>query len=65
MNDRLNDITPSFTPVKCPVCNSFGTLKYGSVKCHGCNGKGFIVIDNRTGLPVESDRKNENEKENN
>jgi DnaJ-class molecular chaperone len=29
---------------KCPVCNGFGTLKYGTIKCHGCDGKGYILI---------------------
>jgi DnaJ-class molecular chaperone len=29
---------------KCPVCNSFGTLKYGTVTCHACKGKGYILI---------------------
>jgi len=29
---------------KCPVCNGFGTLKWGQLTCHGCRGKGFITI---------------------
>ena len=28
----------------CPVCNSFGTLGYAKKTCHGCNGKGYILI---------------------
>ena len=52
MNDRLSDPTTLYTAIKCPVCNSFGTLQYGKKTCHGCQGRGFIVIDNRTGLPV-------------
>jgi len=39
---------------KCPVCNGFGSLKWGSITCHGCRGKGYVL------LPV--DRKNENKK---
>ena len=50
MNDEMKE---RFTPHKCPVCNSFGTLKYGKIVCHGCKGKGYIVIDNRNGLPVD------------
>lgn len=30
--------------VRCPVCNGFGTLKYGTMTCHACNGKGYLVI---------------------
>lgn len=61
MNDLLNDNTPRFTNLKCVVCNSFGTVTHKRIKCHGCNGKGYIIIDNRTGLPVEmTDRKTDN-----
>ena len=38
--------------VKCPTCNGFGTLKYGKLICHGCNGKGWIVIPRN----IEKDR---------
>jgi DnaJ-class molecular chaperone len=53
MNDRMTDLTSKYTAQKCPVCNSFGTLQYGKVTCHGCRGRGFIIIDNRTGMPVD------------
>ena len=42
-----------FIPHKCPVCNGFGTLKYGEKICQACNGTGFVVIDNETGLSVD------------
>lgn len=42
-----------FTPHKCPVCNGFGTLKYGEKTCQACNGSGYVVIDNKTGMRVE------------
>ena len=35
---------PKKIPFKCPVCNGFGTLKYGSVTCQGCGGKGWVVV---------------------
>ena len=60
MNDRKTDnLTANFSPQKCPVCNSFGTLKYGTVTCHGCQGRGYIIINSKTGLPVDTkkDRK--------
>lgn len=31
---------------KCPVCNGFGTLKYGSKVCQACTGKGYILVPN-------------------
>lgn len=35
---------PSALAQSCPVCNSFGTLSFGKKVCHGCNGKGYILI---------------------
>jgi hypothetical protein len=29
---------------KCPVCNGFGSLKFGTILCHGCEGKGYILV---------------------
>ena len=29
---------------KCPVCGGYGTLKYGTLKCHGCKGRGYILV---------------------
>ena len=37
-------VKPTHLAQTCPVCNSFGTLKYGTVKCHACEGKGYILI---------------------
>jgi DnaJ-class molecular chaperone len=31
---------------KCPVCNGFGTLKYGEKLCQACKGKGYVVVPN-------------------
>ena len=43
---KINDtkIKVNKIPFKCPVCGGFGTLKYGAIKCHGCEGKGYIVV---------------------
>ena len=30
---------------RCPVCNGFGSLKYGTKVCQACSGKGFILIE--------------------
>ena len=45
--------TPRFIPTKCPICNGFGTVKHGQLICGSCNGDGFIVIDQKTGLAVK------------
>jgi len=38
---------------KCPVCNGFGTLKYGSLVCHACNSKGYILVHDQVDLETE------------
>lgn len=43
---ETEEITPNNIPFKCPVCNGFGTLKHGTKQCHGCKGKGYVVISN-------------------
>lgn len=53
----MENTTPKYQAQKCPVCNGFGTLKYGTIKCQGCHGKGFVVINNETGLPVMEGKK--------
>jgi len=35
---------PRSVAQRCPVCNGFGTLKYGSLICHGCKGRGYILV---------------------
>ena len=60
MNDRL--IEP-FSNQKCSVCNGFGTVTNKRIKCHGCGGCGFIVIDNSTGFPVKDRKKDEKQKD--
>jgi DnaJ-class molecular chaperone len=37
-------VRPTHIAQVCPVCNGFGTLKYGSKGCHACSGKGYILI---------------------
>ncbi len=41
---KVRKVKPTQVGQKCPVCSGFGTLKYGAVKCHGCGGKGFILV---------------------
>lgn len=44
-----NDIRIKKVPFKCPNCNGWGTVRYEKIKCHSCEGKGFIIIDQEKG----------------
>ena len=57
MNDELRPVKPKarYVPFKCPNCNGYGTVSYGKYVCKVCKGKGFIIIDQKTGLPVNDD----------
>jgi DnaJ-class molecular chaperone len=61
MTDRQKDEEIQYETHKCPVCNGFGSLKFGQIICHACNGTGFIVIDKLSGLPIKERKKDENE----
>lgn len=45
----VNDIKfeANYLPFRCPVCNGFGTLKYGEIKCQACEGKGYVVVEQK------------------
>jgi len=45
------DIRPKFIPFRCVVCNGFGSLKYGAIKCQACQGSGYVVIDQEKPVP--------------
>lgn len=43
---EIQNITnPKKIPFKCPVCNGFGSLKYGTIMCQACGGKGYVIVD--------------------
>jgi len=44
---ETNILTPEQIPIKCPVCAGFGTVNWGKQKCHGCNRKGYILVDSK------------------
>ena len=37
-------VKPTHVAQICPVCNGFGTLKYGAKTCQACEGRGYILI---------------------
>jgi DnaJ-class molecular chaperone len=40
----VQKITPEFVPIKCPVCNGFGTVNFGKLNCKACDSKGYIKV---------------------
>lgn len=47
-----------YIPVKCVVCNGFGTVNWGKSQCHACQGRGYILIPNRQtdGLSMKKEK---------
>lgn len=43
-NVEIQKTKPTHIAQRCPVCNGFGTLKYGSKICQGCKGKGYVLV---------------------
>lgn len=38
------EFVPAAIAQRCPVCNGFGTLKYGAKTCQACDGKGYVLV---------------------
>lgn len=36
-----SNFRPAYIPIKCVVCNGFGTVNWGKAKCHACDGRGI------------------------
>ena len=41
---EVQRVTPKHIPVKCVVCGGYGTVNYGKKECHGCQGRGYILV---------------------
>lgn len=59
MEDRASKENIKYHSERCPVCNGFGTLKYGTKICQACRGKGYILVPNEVEGQTEGG-KNEN-----
>ena len=51
MNDQKNEGTnpsqylkPASVPIKCVLCDGWGTFSYGKKICNGCGGKGYVLV---------------------
>lgn len=40
----MSDLKPAKIPVKCPVCNGYGTVSYGKRVCQACKGDGYLLV---------------------
>lgn len=52
--ENFNHSDSDYVAQRCPNCKGFGTLNYGKKQCHSCNGKGFVYVPKRRGVPEYS-----------
>lgn len=45
MDRQTEEVIIKKIPFKCVVCNGFGTVASGRKPCPGCDGKGYIIVD--------------------
>ena len=38
-------VKPKVLPFRCPNCGGRGTVGYALKKCHSCEGKGYILVE--------------------
>ena len=46
ITNPAKEIEPRYLAQQCPVCNGFGTLKYGTKTCQACEGRGYVLVPN-------------------
>lgn len=57
-----SNLKPAYTPIKCVVCNGFGSVNWGKAKCHACDGQGYILVPNSIEIDERYKEKNERTK---
>jgi DnaJ-class molecular chaperone len=50
------NLRPAYIPVKCPVCNGFGSVNWGKAECHGCQGRGYVLIPSVQSISSKGDK---------
>ena len=41
----INTVTPKYCPIKCILCEGFGSFSHGRTLCNACKGKGYILVE--------------------
>lgn len=41
---NIEKVKPKLIGQKCPVCSGFGRVNWQKQICHGCSGKGYILV---------------------
>lgn len=56
--NQIDDLSQKveWLPVKCVVCNGYGTTSYGKNICTACKGTGFIKVPTRDDREVPNDQ---------
>ena len=44
-----------FVAQKCPNCNGYTTVTFKRLPCPVCRAKGFLIIDQETGVTVDDE----------
>jgi len=57
MEEIESNLKPIYIPIKCVVCNGFGTVNWGKAQCHACKGLGYILVPGREMKMEEKDER--------
>jgi DnaJ-class molecular chaperone len=44
MEEITLKLNPENFAQRCPVCNGHGDLNFGKKICHGCKGRGYLIL---------------------
>lgn len=44
---EIKPVKAKYLPVRCVVCGGFGHVSNQHITCHGCQGRGFILVETK------------------
>lgn len=53
-NTSENQSKPSWLPIKCVLCEGWGSFSHGTIKCKACDGLGYLKVPPRE--EIEADK---------